>query len=74
MAILHFEHFTLRASILAFLIVAVLAPLLTLTSGAVGAASAVAIGILGQSVCNIFHWRRIEQAPNLLFQGPLGRA
>ena len=72
MAILHFEHFTLRASILGFLIVAVLAPLLTLTSGAVGAASAVAIGILGQSVCNIFHWRRIEQAPSLLFQGPLG--
>ena len=72
MAILHFEHFTLRASILGFVIVAVLAPLLTLSSGAVGAASAVAIGILGQSVCNIFHWRRIEQAPSLLFQGPLG--
>ena len=73
MSILHFEHFTLRASILGFLLVAILAPLLTLFSGAVGAASAVAIGILGQSVCNIFHWRRIEQAPSLLFQGPLGR-
>jgi len=72
MAILRFEHFTLRASILGFLIVVVLAPPLTLVSGAVGAASAVAIGILGQSMCNIFHWRKIEQAPNLLFQGPFG--
>jgi len=72
MAILHFEHFTLRASILGFFIVAVLAPPLTLFCGAVGAASAVAIGILGQSICNIFHWRRIEQTPSLLFQESLG--
>ena len=73
MSILHFEHFTLRASILGFLIVAILAFPLTFFSGAVGAAAALAIGILGQSMCNIFHWRRIEQAPSLLFQGPLGR-
>ena len=73
MSILHFEHFTLRASILGFLIVALLAFPLTFFSGAVGAAAALAIGILGQSMCNIFHWRRIEQAPSLLFQGPLGR-
>ena len=72
MSILHFEHFTLRASILGFLIVAILAFPLTFFSGAVGAAAALAIGILGQSMCNIFHWRRIEQAPSLLFQGPLG--
>ena len=73
MSILHFEHFTLRASILAFLIVAVLAFPLTLFCGAVGAAVALALGILGQSICNILHWRRIEQSPSLLFQGPLGR-